>query len=384
MPGNDISIGGDGIPLQSIDNTPITVTPSPQGLSSTSTLAPSAEQAIIDSWDAQIPFIPPPSFFNFTPSNSDDVVLFAMKVDNAINQAAIDMLDKWNESIKELSEKRRRESLSPEQARKDEERREVSGFASNYVANSDPAKDGLIPIVTVGLIFSGVGGVRDAIVIDTQSTKMVGANPISEQDPKVLMQPDMREWLSILGAALVQGMTYAANTFALAKTDGTEPGKQNQLSAEQYADLALNIAKSGELNSIITGMVQSKTPGQPVDKEYVKSLELKMKVFLLGTALAALYSAGKGGTDHLISEELAGLLTGENETFGPNKEKMDEVITVLKQQLAGIQDPGDRDRILQSLFAFIDTSPTAEVLMNPAKSFPQFGKLNRNPGETPT
>ncbi len=382
MSGNDISIGGSGIPLQSIDSAPLTAAPSAQGLSTASTIAPSSEQAVIDSWDAQIPFIPPPSFFNFSTGTSD-VVSFAMKADEVRNKAITDMLDKWNASIQELSEKRRKESLDPNELQKDEERREVSGFASNYVANSDPAKDSLIPIVTVGLIFTA-SGVRDAIMIDTQSTRMVGSNPTMEQDTQMLTRPDMREWLSILGAAMVQGMIYASNSFAIVKTDGSEPGKQNQLSAEQYADLALNIARGDELNRIITGLVQSKSPNQPVDQDYVKTLELKMKVFLLGTALAALYAAGKGGTDHIISDELAGLLNGTNETFGPNKEKMDEVLTLIKQQLAAIVDPADRDRILQALFAFIDSSPNAQALMNPAKSFPSMSKIVRNPSETPT
>lgn len=380
MPDFQITTSGEGIPVQGVGGETVFVSPTPQGLSSQSTIAPSQAQQQQDSWDAQIPYIPPPGINDAL--RSVDPLLITMKFNESINKATIAMLDAWNDSIKEAKEKRDKELNDPHNLRMDEEKRHVSGFIDSYLQNVDSTRDATIPFVTVGLIIAGGGaGITEAIMIDTESTRMVGVNPTLDQAVQAPQQnlADMREWLSILGAALVQGMAYSATALAIGKTDGTDNVKQNQFTAEQYADDVIALISSGQLNSILTNIVQSKTPGQPVSGDYVSKLELQMRIFLLGTALAALYSAGKGGTQHVIGEELQGLITGENQTFGPNKEKMDQLLSMLRSELSLMTSDTARTNLLISLFAFVDSNPASNVLKNPAKFFSSFQALARMP-----
>lgn len=380
MPDLQISTSGDGIPVQGAGGETVFVSPTPQGLSSQSTIAPSQSQQQQDSWDAQVPYIPPPGMNEAL--SSVDPSLITMKFNESLNAATMAMLDAWNDSIKESKEKRDKETNDPHNLRLDEEKRHVSGFIDSYLQNVDSTRDATIPFVTVGLIIAGgAAGITSTIMIDTESTRMVGVTPTLDQAVNAPQQNmnDMREWLSILGAALVQGMAYTSTALAVGKTDGTDTVKQNQFTAEQYADNVLALISSGQLNSVLTNVVQSKSPGQPVNTDYVSKLEVQMRVFLLGTALAALYSAGKGGTQHIIGEELQGLISGENKTFGPNKEKMDQVLSLLRFELANITSDAIRTNLLISLFAFIDNNPASNVLKNPAKFFSSFQALARTP-----
>lgn len=379
MPEIGISTSGDGIPVQGPGGETVFVSPTPQGLSSQSTIAPSQSQQEQDSWDAQVPYIPPPGMNEAL--QTIDPSLITLKFNDSLNKATMAMLDAWNDAIKETKEKRDKEINDPHNLRNDEEKRQVSGFIDSYLQNVDSTRDATIPFVTVGLIIAGGGaGITSTIMIDTESTRMVGVKPTLDQAVDAPLQnADMRAWLSILGAALVQGMAYSATALAIGKTEANNTPAQNQFTAEQYADDVVALINSGQLNSVLTSVVQSKSPGQPVNADYVSKLEAQLRIFLLGTALAALYSAGKGGTQHIIGDELQGLISGENETFGPNKEKMDQLLSLLRTELSNITSDAVKTNLLISLFAFIDNNPASNVLKNPAKFFSSFQTLARTP-----
>jgi hypothetical protein len=376
MPEN-ININGDGTPIQNLEGLvipPTTILPQTQNYNST--IAPSSAEAVATSWNAQAPSIAPPEMYSSFSSNAPELI--ALKANQQQNEAMLSMLEKWNDAVKENHERMIKESLDPDKVRDEEERRQVAGLVSNYLANSNPATDSSIPFLTVGLIFAGSsGGVIDAVMIDTSSTRMVGVNPTQDGTGNTQVQPDMREWLSILGAAMVQGMFYASSAFAVGKAESTQ--EQNKLTAEEYAQTVINLISSGQLNKLISTFVQAKSETQKADPDYVKMLEIKMQIFLLGTALYTLYAAGKGGTQHMAGEEMAGYFTEvpENQTFGPNKELMDKILGMMKDNLATL-DPASKANILNALYAFINNYSAAKVLSNPASLFPNFNGLTED------
>lgn len=380
MPDIDITTSGAGIPVQGPSGETVYVNPTPQGVSGQSTLSPSQSQQEQDAWDAQIPYLPPPGVSETL--LLVDPLLITMQANTDLNKATMAMLDAWNDSIKKVKEDQDAALRDPDNIRRDEERRQVSGFVGNYLQTADPSTDAAIPYITIGLIIAGgSSGIVNTIMIDTASTSMVGNKPSLDQSVAAPQQyqNDMREWLSILGAALVQGMSYRATASAIGETDGTNPAAQNQLTAEQYADDVLALISSGNLNSIITSFVQSKNPDQPVNADYVKYLESQLEVFLLGTALAALYSAGKGGTGHMIAEDLQGLLNHTTDlTDNPNKEKIEQIVDQLNGLIRSLPSE-TATNLLISLYAFVDTNPASNVLKDPAKFFSSFQSLARDP-----
>lgn len=416
MPGDNIQFGPPPVsntnPVGGVSfGTPPegTATNTPTGNSTVSTIQPSTEQQAEDAITAGNPIIPFPLlqlFFDANESSGKTIdITTVSKLWNAAEQTAIlSLLDKWHDSLVAEKKRRSEEDLNPTNVRKREE--EESPFINllaavqatsvtpsekssesasvtsatsasiNAAASAEETRDSLVPLLTVGLIFAGTGGVSDSMMVDTLSTDMVGVNPRSNQAPALaLYVPDMRAELGLLGAALLQGAAYMANAQTVFGSE-KGPAAGPDITAKNYAEEILKLIGSGQLTNMINAIVTSKTdPTKPPDKAEVnklaKTLEAQLKVILLATALAALYtSENEGGTGWIKAEDFEGLLSGDNKTFGKNKESMDKILDAITKELASLPDGGSNIRGV--LAEFFNKNPSLDVLTNPAKVFAQL------------
>lgn len=378
-----IPAGGAPLPSSTISSD-IIAAPSvtPAGIADApSTIGQSQEQQVADSTNAMVPMLPYPVSFQLI-GNFKSWDLEESKI-------VLNMLSKWNDSVKEAAAEQRKQDADPTNIRKNEERI-FSNVTEALVANAStlvPASatsntqanaTGLnnetsIPaVVTVGLVFAGTGGVRDGIFMDTLSTDMVGVNPSSNQMSQVAVYTsDMRAELGLLGAAMMQGAAYVAIAKEVLKSDGKKE-IDKEVTAKSYAEEIIKLVGSGTFGTMINAIISHQTEkGPSTNPLLAKNLEAQLKAILLGTALAALYKAEKeGGTGWLTGADFDGLLTGENTTFGNNKKTMDVVLSLLKEQLASMPDKGDGVREL--LYKYFNDNPAVDVLTNPAKVFAQL------------
>ena len=315
------------------------------GISTKSTLQPSMQEQVLNSIEAGFPTIPLPLLqlfieqpaFNPSVKSSGSIGGVSAAEIWALGkgQIILDMLIKWNESIKEDIKKRAEIENNPNEIRRNEERlaelnatSSVLSAASHIAASSpsgaaavSPSQSDPIPLLALGLVFTGVGGVQVTQFVDTVSTHMVGIMPTKDQAPFLAVYTsDMRAELGLLGAALLQGASYMAVAQSVVKTGGGAP-VDPEVTAKNYAEEILKLIGSGQLTNLVSALMTAKSAeGKPVDKaltlQLVKVLDAQLKIILLSTALAGLYKSEKeGGTGWITSEDYLGLLSGENETF---------------------------------------------------------------------
>lgn len=386
MANDDLQFGvGNGVPVPGVESTePVYVAPKSPGLSTESTIEKSSEEEEVKGADASIPAIPIPhqiiQYFNQDDHKAN--IRAGRLADLALSGIVSNMLDAWNDSIKELEVKRKAELFhpTPSEIRKSEERRAVSQFI-DAVRSVNPAQDTVFGALVVGTLFIATGGgARDAMMIDTLSTSMVGVNPTSNAAPPInLFVSDMRAELGLLGAALMQGAMAVANSQTLFKLDGAK--KEEALSAKNYAEQILTTVSSAQLTSLVSAIVtQNSDPSKPVDQALVKLLTDQIKLILLSSALVALYKSTKeGGTGWITHEEFLNLLAGN--TAGPHKELMDKLVTQMNAIFSTMTGNGLSTKAL--LAAFYDSNPDLSVLTNPTKLFEKLHPYFKDPTEMP-
>lgn len=346
---------------------PTQVVPSSQGLSSSSTLSKSDQSVEKQEADASNPTIPIPNqliqfFYENQASDRSANKIFSLEQSEIISS----MLDKWNDSIKELDAKRKEDLLHPtaDEVRKSEERHAVSKLIDTVSA---APKDSVFGALVVGTLFVATGGgTKDAMMIDTLSTALVGVNPTSDAAPPInLYTSDMRAELGLLGAAMMQAAMCMARTESVFKGNG-QTKAEVELSAKSYADQIWAIVNSGQLTGLIQAIVtQNSDPKKPIDKSLVDTLTNQLKLILLASALTALYKSPKeGGTGKITKEEFLGLIKETNETFGPHKETMEKILSQMRNLLG---EKGGAQ--LELLANFFGSDPALSVLTNPEKLF---------------
>lgn len=378
------------------------------------TLAPSQQSQEADAADASVPVMPYPTSFQFfteVPANATGLT-GAQIMSLGESKAILSMLDNWRESLAQQGEEMRKASLDPENIRKAQQDPVLGNVISALVvatnnqtpaatpgiegpASKTSALDGtsaamqssmesFVPLMTVGLIFAGAGGVKDAMMIDTLSTSMVGVNPTSNRAPEIaLYKSDMRAELGLLGAAMMQGAAYVANATAIEKGDSAKINPEQ--TAKNYAEEILKIVNSGVLTSLVTAiMTQKSEKGAPANPAMVKTLTAQLTTILLATALAGLYkSAKEGGTGWLTGAEFDGMISGQNDISGHKHAKtMHDLLDKIKTNLASLPDKGEAMR--DYLHEFFDGNPALSVLTDPAKVFAQIlpsikRSINQNP-----
>lgn len=392
MPSEDLSFdiqGGQNIgAADPLTQAPLAPASTPSGIAGQeSTLAPSGEEQIEMSRDASVPIIPYPVIFQFFQSNgtnstSIDGEVAGNNFDLAQSKIVLDMLQKWSDTIKARAEEQRRKNLDPNEVRKAEENLPASE-AMNAIINAanNPQVDPInfIPLLTVGLIFAGAGGMKEGMMIDVLSTRMVGINPQADQTPFIsLYTPDLRAELGLLGAALLQGAAYVANSQTIFKNGGAAP---EEVTAKAYAQQVMGLVSSNQLTLIVQALVaqQAEKTNKPFNEKLAKQLESQLKVILLSTALVALYISDKeGGTGWIKGQEYLGLVLGTNETFGKQKDLMDQIVKEIRSHLSRLPDGGAV--IANTLANYFNQNPSLATLTNPSKVFAQIVPyLRRNP-----
>lgn len=397
MPNDDLQLGTNpsgGIPVSGVNSAhPIYVAPTGLGHSSESTIAKSTEKEEIKSADPSNPAIPYPhqliQFFNEDYTYNEGLSA-SRKLDLAMSNIISSMLDAWNDSIKELDAKRKEELLhpTPDEIRKSEERRAVSQLIDVVLSIAPTAqpqtvenhKNSIFGALVVGTLFVAAGGgAKDAMMIDTLSTSLVGVNPSSNQAPPLqIYTPDIRAELGLLGAAMMQAAMVQANSLTLFKAEG---GKQeSEITAKNYAEEILALVASNQLTGLVQAIItQNSDRSKPIDPSLASTLTVQLKLILLSSALAALYKAHKeGGTGWIKKEDFLNLLAGN--TFGPNQETMDKIVKEMNALFATMPDKGLATKAL--LAAFYDTNPHLSVLTNPSKLFEKLKPYYISPTET--
>lgn len=374
----------------------------PLGLSGQSTLEKSSEKKESTSVDASNPTIPFPhqliQFFSEEDLGSDsDKLAVGRLVDLSLSRIISNMLDAWNDSIKALDAKRKEEQQHPgaDEIRKSEERRALSHLIEavnslaphtdskgiSAVAAEGSGKDTIFGAMVVGTLFVAVGGgARDALLIDTLSTSMVGVNPTA--DASVSLNPytsDMRAELGLLGAALMQAAMVQANSLALLKLGGVK--KEGEITAKSYAEQILTLVDSSQLVNLIQAIVsQNSDPTKAIDRGLVNTLVVQFKLILLSSALAALFKAEKeGGTGWIKKGDFLNLLAGN--TFGPNQKLMDQIFAQMNALFEKMVDKGLKIKAL--LANFYEGNPPLSILTNPAKLFERLHPYFRDPTQNP-
>ena len=346
-----------------------------------STIAPSGAEQIETSSNASVPMIPYPILFQFFEQQGiqggADAISASDQFRLTESRLVLEMLTQWNDNIKEQAAEERRRMSQASEIRKQEESLPTSSVLNAIIdAASHPEKAELrgdiVPLLTVGLIFAGTSGVSDAMMIDSASTRMVGVNPAMNQVPEIglMYASDMRAELGLLGAAMLQGAAYAANAESIFKAGGAAAP---EITAKAYADQIIGLVSSNQLTVIVENLVaqEAARTGKPADPALSKQLESQLKVILLSTALAALYTSAKeGGTGKITGEEFLGLLNGTNETFGNNKKLMDDIVALINAQLGGLPKQGAD--IKGVLAGYFDQNPSLKTLTNPTKVFAQL------------
>jgi hypothetical protein len=220
---------------------------------------------------------------------------------------------------------------------------------------------------------------KEGMMIDVLSTRMVGINPQADQTPFIsLYTPDLRAELGLLGAALLQGAAYVANSQAIFKNGGAAP---EEVTAKAYAQQVMGLVSSNQLTLIVQALVaqQAEKTNKPFNEKLAKQLESQLKVILLSTALVALYISDKeGGTGWIKGQEYLGLVLGTNETFGKQKDLMDQIVKEIRSHLSRLPDGGAV--IANTLANYFNQNPSLATLTNPSKVFAQIVPyLRRNP-----
>lgn len=367
---------------------PVESAPTPVGNSLKSTIMPSTQQQILDSLSASVPLIAAPLMSQLFTSPTKATGT-SMDIRLAEDKAIINMLTQWLESLREQAAEMARKQHDPLL------RHQINGYdafaniINAVVSTSHHAGLGIenkdfIPLMTVGLIILGTGGVELATMNNevSKSAHMAVTPIVNEAGAPLLNASDMRAELGLLGAMLLQGASYFANTQSVETLTGQKPGKEIEETAKNYAEVVLALVTSGQLTNLISAIVAQKTdPGKPLDKSLIKNLELQIKIMLLSTALAGLYrSAKEGGTGAITAQEFQGLLDGSVGTFGNHKDLMDKLVAQINQFYADPALAGASGESLKSaMLAFLDQNPILSTLTNPIKVF--TGVLNPVPRE---
>lgn len=372
------NVNGQGAPVAptsegiNVSVTPAITTTS-LGISTDSSVSQS-DQSNTQEVDAGTPVLPFPIIFQFLQNNEYQANINDKTIDPdsfvrllKSNLAALgsEILSSWIESQQKQIDEENKKAARPDEIRKREERSNIADAAVNNNVSVD-AKDSIVPFITVGLIFSA-GGVKDAMFVDTMSTALVGVNPTSNQAPAVHNYlSDMRAELGLLGAALLQGAAYLVVAQSAVENGGKTPGDP-KTTAKSYAEQILTMVSSQQLDNIIKDLVINKSdPNTPIDQKLIATLQAQIKAILLSSALVALFtSQNESGTGWITPEEFKGLLSGENETFGPNKETMDKILNQLNSLFASLPDKGAA--LKEGLSSFFGQNPSLDVLTNPAK-----------------
>lgn len=357
-------------------------------------------------YQAGVPLLPPPAINAslHLGSHGIDYDTIASMVNSAQDEICISMLNQWNKSLQEESERRREELNSPrylawqemnsasyianvetqaslkgkatdfhsflnsltpvdrlEEIQSNQNYTLRVGLANgleNYQQSVNSGDAGDVPFVAACFVI-GASFIGDFTpILNTVSTGQLVINPqitfvkdtISQF--QMMIPSDCRAELGLIGALFMTGaINYAETANVVSAAKGAK--HDDKTLAKNYAEKIIELARSNVLDGFIGGMLVDKMEGsEKMSSERKSQLISIFKIIVLATAIGALYTAD---TKWITGKEFADLLKGDL------KVDPDSQLSILAQlinlELSKLPD----DESLQmkaALFAYMDTHPS--------------------------
>ena len=341
---------------------------------------------------ASIPPLPRPSETGSI--TGVDLLSMEKAYQEGYQKTVMTMLDEWNKSIQKENDRIREEINSPEylakkqdsagvhSAAKDAEEQAIplqslTQVISNYLhaaSNQDPNAISVLPIiqsasVAVGTTFIGEVVTQASFPEKADEMFGVGFNKLWESPGAAAW--DARAELGLLGTLMMRGVVQ--QTIAMGVAGGAEAIKPKQF-AQNYAASLIKLVVSGQLDQFAITMLLPKLRGEgaALTPERAAHVIATFKIFMLSSALAALYKADTG---KITGREFLDYLDGKIPVGPGNKQALwtkGTVMSLIRHNLNALPVE-EQARVRVLLSAYMDTDPPIEGL---GKAQQMFGGLS--------
>lgn len=241
----------------------------------------------------------------------------------------------------------------------------VNGL-DNYVKNTSPidATTALTAGFVVASTIIGVGALA-APVTDTINQNIPMINPMHDQWAYIspLVPSNMAAELGLIGALFATGALYRAKLDNLAEAAGTGTKPMKLDDAKQYAEKIIATINSPGFKYFADGALINKMSGSEALTEARKAELLAIvKLVMLSSALALIY---KVEAQKNSSQEFLSMIRGDpslGDVIFKAGDIRAKLVNEMRKNLASLQDPAERTRILEALGEYMGTDPSEEAL----------------------
>lgn len=226
-------------------------------------------------------------------------------------------------------------------------------------------------VLAAAMIISSTGTFQAVALPGTISTNTMAINPIFDSAtgpvrPAPLADPGLYNVINFFAVPL---MAYSvAETIGLAKNADKKPSPEDV--AKQFAAKVVALITSSDAFNVILNqiIVQRSNEGVPLTPKEREQLAVEVKITFLAMALAILYKSTLGDAAWITAKEFASILDGSKvPKKGSIEESMRDFI-IGKEGLPGLLSELDVDvraAFLEKLFAYMDTNPSVDKMLDP-------------------